>query len=93
MLVFLWFLHNWGEMRVLRGAPDVVGIALLAAADLGVALLLITARQPIWLAVLVVLWLPTWLAVYRRQPMTRLNFWWLAALLVSAAAVGQGVSF
>ncbi len=69
------------------------GIALLGVADLGIALLLVFAQLPIWLAVLVVLWLPTWLAVYRRQPMTRLNFWWLAAMLVSAVAAGQSLAF
>lgn len=93
VLVLLWFLHNWGETRILRSASDVAGIALLAIADAGIALLLIGARSPIWLAILAVMWLPTWLAIYRRQPMLRLNFWWLAAMLVSAAAVGQRIEF
>jgi hypothetical protein len=92
-LVALWFLHNWGEIRVLRASPDTLGIALLAVADAGIALMLVSARAPVWLAVLVVLWLPTWLSILRRRPMLRLNFWWLLAMLVSAAAVGQSVSY
>ena len=92
-LVLLWFLHNWGEIRVLRASQDAVGIVLLGIAEAGIALLLVSARAPIWLAILVVLWLPTWLSIYRRQPMLRLNFWWLFAMLVSAAAVGQIVSY
>lgn len=92
-LVLMWSLHNWGEIRLLRAGHDVLGIMLLAVADAGIALLLVTERSPIGLALLAVLWLPTWVAVYRRQPMLRLNFWWLAAMLVSAAALGQGIEF
>jgi hypothetical protein len=88
-LIALWFLHNWGEGRCLRRAGDRLGIGLLAAADVGMALLLIVARAPLWLAVMSVLWLPTWLLIYQRRPLQRLNFWWLAAMLVSGVALGQ----
>jgi hypothetical protein len=88
-LVLMWFLHNWGESRVLRATQDAAGIALLGMADVGIALLMVSTREPIWLAILVVLWLPSWLTILRRQPMQRLNFWWLIAMLVSAIAVGQ----
>lgn len=88
-LILLWFLHNWGEGRCVRHTGDRFGIGLLAAADLGMALLLIVARAPLWLALMSVLWLPTWLLVYQRRPLQRLNFWWLAAMLVSGVALGQ----
>ena len=93
VLVGLWFLHNWGEIRVLRSVRDPAGMALLAAAEIGIALMLVAARAPIWLAILVILWLPAWLSIYRKQPLLRLNFWWLLAMLVSASAVGQVTSF
>ncbi len=93
LLALLWFLHHWGEKRVLRNGADGVGIGLLAAADIGLALLLVALRVPLWLAVMAVLWLPTWLSVVQRRPMSRLNFWWLLAMLVSAVAVGQSVLF
>jgi hypothetical protein len=89
-LIALWFLHNWGEGRSVRQTGDRLGSALLAVADIGIALLLVVARAPLWLAVLSVLWLPTWLAVYARRPLQRLGFWWLAAMLVSGLALGQG---
>lgn len=88
-LIGLWFLHNWGEGRCLRATGDRLGIGLLAAADVGMAVLLIVARAPLWLALMSVLWLPTWLLVYQRRPLYRLNFWWLAAMLVSGIALGQ----
>jgi hypothetical protein len=91
-LVLLWFLHNWGEMRVLGFTRDVPGIALLAGADIGIALLLVYVQQPIWLVVLILLWLPTWLTISRRQPAVRLNIWWLLAMLASAIAVSQSLS-
>lgn len=89
MLIALWFLHNWGEGRCLRHQGDPLGIGLLAVADVGIALLLIVARAPLWLALMGVLWLPTWLLIYQRRPLHRLNLWWLAAMLVSGIALGQ----
>jgi len=91
-LVLLWFVHNWGEMRVLGSITDVPGIALLAGADIGIALLLVYVQQPIWLVVLILLWLPTWFTISRRLPAARLNIWWLLAMLASALAVSQSLS-
>lgn len=88
-MIGLWFLHNWGEGRCLRRSGDRFGIGLLAVADAGIALLLIVARAPLWLALMSVLWLPTWLLIYQRRPLHPLNFWWLAAMLVSGLALGQ----
>lgn len=90
-LVWLWFLHNWGEGRCLRARGDVLGIGLLAIGDLGIAVLLVISRAPLWLALMSILWLPTWLFVYQRRPMQRLNFWWLVAMLISGLALGQSL--
>jgi len=93
LLALLWLIHNWGEGRVLRNARDRVGIGLLALADIGIALLMALLRVPLWLAVMAVLWLPTWLSLVQGRPVSRLNIWWLLAMLVSAAALGQSVLF
>ncbi|MCC6456764.1 MAG: hypothetical protein IT328_17550 [Caldilineaceae bacterium] len=91
VLVLLWFIHNWGEGRLLRAPTDLLGICLLAASDLGLALLLVVARAPLWLALMSVLWLPTWLLIYQRRPLQRLNFWWLLSMLISGLALGQSL--
>jgi hypothetical protein len=90
-LAGLWTVHNWGEGRLLRNANDRFGAGLVVAADLGVALLMVKIRALLWLAILAVLWLPTWSAIISQQPARRLNVWWLAALLASAAALGQSL--
>lgn len=90
-LATLWTVHNWGEGRCLRAADDWLGIGLLGFADIGLAALLIVAKAPLWLALMSVLWLPTWLLIYQRRPLQRLNFVWLLAMLVSALALGFGV--
>ncbi len=88
-LLTLWVVHQWGAGRVLENAQDWAGLALLALAQLGLCLLLIVAQAPLWLALLVLLFLPTWLAVARQQPLRRQRLLWLLALLVSALALGQ----
>lgn len=93
ILVLLWFIHNWGEGRILRNPADWPGIGLLAVADAGILLLLVALRLPLWLAVIAVLWLPTWLSLAQRRPMLRISFWWLLAMLASAAALGQSLQF
>lgn len=87
-LAVLWTLHVWGGERAICFADDWLGAILMGIAQFGVGVLLVTARAPIWLAVLVALWLPTWLTVYRRGSLARHRFWWLLAMLVSALAVG-----
>jgi hypothetical protein len=89
-LAVLWTIHNWGEGRCLRVMDDWLGIGLLGVADIGLAVLLIAAKTPLWLALMSVLWLPTWLLIYQRRPLQRLNFVWLLAMLVSALALGLG---
>lgn len=91
VLVGLWFVHNWGEGRLLRSPSDFLGICLLAFSDLGIAILLVVARAPLWLALMSVLWLPTWLLIYQRRPLQRLNFWWLVGMLISSLALGQSL--
>lgn len=88
-LLVLWTVHHWGEARGTIYAGDWVAPVLIGAAELGIAALLIYAKAPIWLAILAVLALPTWIAVYQRQPLGGQRAWWLAAMLISAAAVGQ----
>ncbi len=89
LLILLWFIHNWGEGRLLRSPQDTLGIGLLAVSDLGLALLLVVARAPLWLALMSVIWLPTWLLIFQRRPLQRLNFWWLLGMLLSGLALGQ----
>ncbi len=88
----LWTLHGWGEARIATWGFDRLSLALLAAAEVGLALLLIVNRTPIWVPVLGALLLPVWLRVLqpggRAQGERGLALWWLAALLVSALALG-----
>ena len=88
-LIVAWTLHNWGENRCLCFGQEWLGLLLLAAGDLGLGLLLFVARAPIWLAILSLFWLLTWLTVLYRQPLTRLRLWWLLAMLISGVAFGQ----
>lgn len=89
LLIAFWTLHNWGEGRNLRSSADPWSLLLLGVAEMGMISVLLFAQAPLWLALLVLLWLPTWLAIYQGQPLRRLTFIWLAALLLSAWAVGQ----
>jgi len=89
LLIAFWTLHNWGEGRNLRSSADPWGLLLLGVAEMGMVSVLLFVQAPLWLAFLILLWLPTWLAIYQGQNLRRLNFIWLAALLLSAWAVGQ----
>ena len=42
-------------------------------------------------ALMSVLWLPTWLLIYQRRSLERLNFWWLLGMLISGLALGQSL--
>jgi len=89
LLITFWSIHNWGEGRNLRSIADGWGLLLLGIAEMGMLSLLLFSQAPLWLAFLILLWLPTWLAIYQGQNLRRLNFIWLAAMLLSAWAVGQ----
>lgn len=89
LLITFWTIHNWGEGRNLRSIADGWGLLLLGVAEMGMVSLLLFIQAPLWLAFLILLWLPTWLAIYQGQNLRRLNFIWLAAMLLSAWAVGQ----
>jgi hypothetical protein len=91
VLLGLWAIHNWGEGRLLRSSSDLLGICLLVMSDLGLALLLVIIRAPLGLAFMSVLWLMTWVLIYRQRPLQRLNFWWLLGMLISALALGQSL--
>lgn len=89
VLLGLWTVHHWGELRATADSQDWLGVGLLGAAEVGICVLLIVAQAPLWLAPIVVLLLPTWLVVQRRGALTRVRFLWLAAMLLSAVALGQ----
>jgi hypothetical protein len=59
----LWTLHHWGEVRILSDGHDAIAMLLLAVGELGVCALLIVGQAPLWLAAVVLLLLPTWLAI------------------------------
>ena len=90
-LVLLWTLHVWGANSSLDNPGRLGGLAGMAVAQAGIALLLIFGQAPLPLAVLSVLWLATWVAVYRGQSLVKVQASWTAALLVSAAAMSQTV--
>jgi hypothetical protein len=89
LIVAFWTIHNWGEGRNLRSIVDPWGLLLLGVAEMGIISILLFIQEPLWLAFLVLLWLPTWLSIYQGQNLRRLNFIWLAAMLLSAWAIGQ----
>ncbi len=89
LLIGFWTLHNWGEGRNLRSSTDPWGLLLLGTAEIGIISVLLFLQAPLWLAFLVLLWLPAWLAIYQGQSLRRFNFIWLVTLLLSAWAVGQ----
>jgi len=91
-LPLCWLLHHWGELQLLGNSRDPVGWGLLAVGELGICLVLIGLRVPLWLAGIVLLLLPTWLLLLQGRPVgQRMQPLWLAALLLSALAVGQVV--
>jgi hypothetical protein len=54
--------------------------------------LVVVLQAPLWLAGIVLLLLPTWLLLLQGRPVgQRMQPLWLAALLLSALAVGQVV--
>jgi hypothetical protein len=89
LLLGFWTIHNWGEGRNLRSIADPWGLLLLGIGEMGMVSVLLFRQAPLWLAFLILLWLPTWLAIYQGQNLRRLNFIWLAAMLISAWAIGQ----
>ncbi len=90
-LILLWTLHVWGANSSLDNPGALGGLAGMAVAQAGIALLLIFGQAPLSLAVLCILWLATWVAVYRGQPLQNVQASWTAALLISAAAMTQTV--
>ena len=92
-LILLWTVHVWGGNRCLE-APDARSglrgaVWAMGLAQTGIALLLIVGQAPLPLAVLSILWLATWLAIYRGRSLASVQASSTAALLVSAAAMTQ----
>lgn len=91
-LAACWVLHYWGETRMLAAPRDTVAMALLAIAEIGVCALLIFVQAPLWLAIIILLFLPTWLMVAQGASVgRRMQPFWLLALLLSALALGQTI--
>ena len=88
-LILLWTVHVWGGNRYLEMPGARSGLAGMALAQCGIGLVLIIGQAPLALTVLGILWLATWLAVHRGQPLVRVQASWTAAMLVSAAALSQ----
>lgn len=90
-MVALWTLHQTGAGRLTRNVHDLLGLALLGVADLGIAGLLIWLQTPLWLALWLICALPTWLTLVQRRSLSRVALWHVGALLAGAAALGQAV--
>lgn len=92
-LILLWTVHMWGANRCLDTPSPHRGLGAghwaMAVAQGGIALLLIFGQAPLPLAVLGILWLATWMAVYRRQSLDGIQASWTVAMLVSAIAMTQ----
>lgn len=92
-IVLLWTVHAWGGNRCLE-EPNAHGGLWVAywamgLAQFGVALLLIVGQVPLPLTALGVLWLATWLTIYRGLPLVNIQFSWTAGMLISAATIAQ----
>ncbi len=87
-LGLLWTLHAWAEARVNVWQMDRLALWLMGVAQVGLLLLLVINKTPIWAPIVAILLLPTWLRALRRQPVVGLSGWWLAAFVVSAVALG-----
>jgi hypothetical protein len=90
LVIGCWVIHQWGGLRNSQQS-DWLGLCGLALAQIALCVLLIVAQATLWLAPLVILFLPTWLLAYQQHPLRRLRVVWLAAMLISALALGQTV--
>lgn len=91
ILAGLWALHLWGAGAAHNPVTQPWGLLGLAGAQLGIGILLIALRLPLWLFFTVLAFLPTWIAIYRRETLERVEVWWLLALLISGLALGQAI--
>lgn len=91
LMAGFWVVHQWGAGRLARLADDLLGMALMAGADIAIGLLLIWLQAPLWLAVWIGCVLPTWFAVYQRRPLRKVALWHVGAMLACATAVGQAL--
>lgn len=89
ILAGLWTIHIWGTQTHQSGEQTMLSLAAVAVTQIGMGVLLIVLQLPLWLIFVTVLSLPTWLAVYQGQPLERVRFWWVAAMLISGLAVGS----
>lgn len=87
-LGMVWTLHAWAEARNAVWQTDRLTVWLMGAAQVGLLLLLVINKTPIWAPIVAILLLPTWLRTLHKQPLTGLSGWWMVAFLVSALALG-----
>lgn len=86
----LWTLHHWGAVRILGDGHDAIAMLLLAVSELGICALLIVGQAPLWLVAVVLVLLPTWLAIVQGRAVgRRMQPLWLLAMLLSALALRQ----
>jgi hypothetical protein len=70
------------------GQVDRLALWLMGAMQVGLLLLLVVNKTPLWAPIVAILLLPTWLRTLRKLPLVGLSGWWMAAFLVSALALG-----
>lgn len=90
LLALLWTLHSWGALRLAQGPGGKLALPLMAGANVGIAILLILAQAPLWVAVLAALWLPAWLSLLQGGHPRRVDLLWTLSMLVSAGALTSG---
>lgn len=91
VLAGLWVVHHWGETRVLADGGDLAGLVLLAVTEAALCIFLVVMQAPLWLGLVVLMLLPTWLALFRGQGVSHMPPFWLLAMWLSALALGQVV--
>lgn len=64
-------------------------IAPLAVADIGLVVLLIVIREPLWLAFIIPLCTPMWMSFFQELNINRQPVWRLLAMVLTALALGQ----
>jgi hypothetical protein len=89
LLGLFWTLHAWGEARLTPWPQDRLALILMAVAELAILVLLIAQKSLVWIPIVALLLLPTWLKVVRRESPAGLSIWWALATLASAAAIAS----
>jgi hypothetical protein len=89
LLGLFWTVHAWGEARLVPWPQDRLALILMSLAELAILVLLIAQKSLVWIPIVALLLLPTWLKVMRRESPAGLSIWWALATLASAAAIAN----